>query len=117
MHFERILAHIVAGYLIAVGLFFGFASIFQLPYLHIEQTGKLYVLGISAVLAALGVGSFFLLRKGKLKKKGASLTEVRKEAIEKMNDPQLLSRIATKDANMELRELAQDRLKELNGVN
>jgi hypothetical protein len=34
-----------------------------------------------------------------------------------MNDPQLLSRIATKDENAELKELAQDRLKELKGVN
>ena len=116
MHFERMLSHIVAGYLIAVGLFFGLASIFQMPYLQIKQTGKFFVLGISAVFVALGVGSFFLLCKGKLKKKGATLTEVRKEAIEKMNDPQLLSRIATKDENTELRELAQDRLKELKGL-
>jgi hypothetical protein len=53
------------------------------------------------------------LRKGKLKKKGASLTDVRQEAIEKLKDPELLSRIAIKDSDSELREKAMERLKEL----
>jgi predicted CopG family antitoxin len=113
MNFERMFAHIVAGYLIAVGLFFGLASIFQVPYLQIEPAGKVLVLGISTVFAALGFGSLFLLRQGKLKKKGASLTEVRQEAIEKLKDPELLSRIALKDDDSELREAAKERLKEL----
>jgi hypothetical protein len=113
MNFERVFAHIVAGYLIAVALFFGLASIFELPYIQIEPDGRILVLGISIVFAALGAGSFFLLRKGKLKKKGASLTEVRQEAIEKLKDPELLSRIAIKDADSELREAAMERLKEL----
>jgi hypothetical protein len=115
MYFERRLAHIIAGYLIAVGLFFGLASIFQMPYLQIEPAGKIYVLGISAIFVALGVGSFFLLRKGRLKKKGASLTEVRQEAIEKLKDPQLLSRIAVNDDDVKVRESAQERLKEIKG--
>jgi hypothetical protein len=107
----------VAGYLIAVGLFFGFASVFRIPFVDVQPVGRFLVLGISAVFVILGIGSFILLPKGKLKKEGASITEIRQEAIEKMNDPQLLSRIATKDANAKLRELAQDRLKELKGVN
>ena len=117
MHLERIFAHIVAGYLIAVGLFFGLASVFQIPYIHIEPAGKFLVLGMSAVFAASGAGSFFLLRKGKLKKEGASLSEVRQEAIEKLKDPELLSRIALKDSDSELRASAQERLKEIKGVN
>ena len=117
MHLERIFAHIVAGYLIAVGLFFGLASIFQISYIRIEPAGKFYVLGISAVFAASGAGSFFLLRKGKLKKEGASLSEVRQEAIEKLKDPELLSRIALKDSDSELRASAQERLKEIKGTN
>lgn len=117
MHLERIFAHIVAGYLIAVGLFFGLASVFQISYIHIESAGKFYVLGISAVFTASGAGSFFLLRKGKLKKEGTSLTEVRQEAIEKLKDPELLSRIALKDSDSELRASAQERLKEIKGTN
>ena len=117
MHLERIFAHMVAGYLIAVGLFFGLASIFQMPYLQIEPAGKVSVLGISTAFAALGVGSFFLLCKGKLRKEGASLTEVRQEAIEKLKDPELLSRIALKDSDMQVRESAQERLKEIKGNN
>jgi hypothetical protein len=116
MQLERMFAHVVAGYLIAVGLFFGLASVFQMPYLHIEPAGKFYVLAISAVFAALGVSSFFLLRKGKLKKKGAPLTEVRQEAIEKLKDPELLSRIAIQDDDSELRDKAKERLKDLKGT-
>ena len=113
MNFERMFAHIVGGYLIAVSLFFGLASIFEVPYLQIEPDGKVFALGISTVFAASGAGSLFLLRKGKLSKEGASLTEVRQEAIEKLKDPELLSRIAIKDADSELREAAKERLKEL----
>lgn len=117
MHLERMFAHIIAAFLIAVGLIFGFASVIQMSFLDVQPSGKHIVLGISAVFALGGISAFYLLRKGKLKKAGASITDIRQEAIEKMNDPQLLSRIATKDANTALRELAQDRLKELKGVN
>lgn len=115
MHLERMFARIVAGYLMFVGLFFGLASILQLPYISIQPSGKLYVLVISAIFMASGIGSFFLLRKGKLKKEGASIKEVRHEAIEKMKDPELLARIAIKDPDDALRESAKERLKEIKG--
>lgn len=57
MHFERTLAHIIAGYVMLVGLFFGLADVFNLPDIIILPAGKLYVLGISAVFIALGIGS------------------------------------------------------------
>jgi predicted CopG family antitoxin len=114
MHVERMFAHVVTGYLFAVGLFFGFASFFQIPFLQIEPEAKFFVLGISLVFAAAGVGSFILLRKGKLKKEGGSLADVRQEAIEKLKDPDLLSRIAINDDDSEVRETAMERLKELN---
>ena len=116
MHVERMFAHVVAGYLFAVGLFFGFASFFQIPFIRIEPESKFFVLGISLVFAASGAVSYILLRKGKLKKEGASLTDVRQEAIEKMKDPELLSRIAIKDDDSELREKAKERLKDLKGT-
>jgi hypothetical protein len=113
MHLERTFAHIVAGYIFLVGLIFGLASIFQLPFLQIAPQGKLFVLIISFVFAASGIVSFYLLGRGRLRKEGASISEVRQEAIEKMKDPELLSRIALKDSDSELRELAQERLKEI----
>lgn len=117
MHFERILPQIVAGYLIIIGLFFGFASAFQTPFIVIQPPGKFFVLGISIVFVASGVGSFYLLHKGKLKQEGTSISEVRQDAIEKMKDPELLSRIAIKDSDSELRESAQERLKEISETN
>jgi len=115
MHLERMFAHVVAGYLVLVGLFFGLAAVFKIPDINIQPAGKLYVAGISAVFVIMGIGSFFLLRRGKLKKEGASIAEVRQEAVEKMKDPELLSRIAIKDADSEVRESAIERLKELKG--
>jgi predicted CopG family antitoxin len=113
MHLERIFAHIVAGYLMLVGLFFGLAAVFKIPSINVQPAGKFYVLGISIVFIVLGIGSFFLLRQGKLKKEGASISEVRQEAVEKLKDPELLARIAIKDPDAELRESAQERLKEI----
>jgi hypothetical protein len=115
MHLERFFAHIVAGYLIAIGLFFGFASVIQIPYIDVQPSGQFSVLGISVVFAVFGIGSLYLLRKGKLKKEGAAISEVRQEAIEKMNDAMLLSRIATQDSDAKLRKVAQERLSELEG--
>jgi len=117
MHLERIFAHIVAGDIIVVGLFIGLASVFQIPFLHITPKGKFFVVIISIVFAAFGVGSFYLLGRGKLRKEGSSIAEVRQEAIEKMKDPELLSRIALKDSDSELRASAQERLKEIKGTN
>lgn len=113
MHLERIVAHFIAGYLIAVGLLFGTASTIRIPYIDIQPSGQFLVLGISAVFVVCGIGSLYLLRKGMLKKEGVSIADVRMEAIEKMNDPKLLAKIATQDSDAALRAAAQDRLKEL----
>lgn len=113
MHFEKTVAHLIAGFLIAVGLLFGIASTVGMPYIDVQRSGRLPVLGISAFFVIAGVGALYLLRKGKLKKEGVSIADVRQEAIEKMNDPKLLARIATQEPDAELRASAQDRLKEL----
>ncbi|MGD8801443.1 MAG: hypothetical protein PVJ44_23205 [Desulfobacterales bacterium] len=113
MHLERIVAHFIAGYLIAVGLLFGAASTIRIPYINVQPSGQMPVLVISAFFVVAGVGALYLLRKGKLKKEGVSIADVRQEAIEKMNDPKLLARIATQEPDDELRASAQDRLKEL----
>ena len=113
MHLERTFAYIVAAYLVGVGLFFGLASVFMLPYLHIAPQSKLPVLGVAVVFVVLGSVSCFLLSRGKLRKEGASIAEVRQEAIEKMKDPELLSRIAIRDADSELRDAAMERLQEI----
>ena len=115
MHFERMFAHVVVGYLIIVGLFFSLASVSAIPFIQIEPTGKFVVLGIALVFAVSGVGSFILLRRGRLKKQGGSIADVRQEAIEQLKDPELLSRIAIKDADSELRETARQRLQEIKG--
>ena len=113
MHLERIVAHFIAGYLIVVGLLFGIASTIQMPYFSVQPSHQWLVLGISAFFLVAGIGAFYLLRKGKLKKEGVTIADVRQEAIEKMNDPKLLSKIATQEPDAALRATAQDRLKEL----
>jgi hypothetical protein len=113
MHLEKVVAHLIAGFIIAVGLLFGIASTSRIPYMYVQPSGRLPVLGISAVFVVAGICALYLLRKGKLKKEGVSIADVRLEAIEKMNDPGLLSQIATQESNADLSAAAQDRLKEI----
>lgn len=113
---ERTLSHLIAGYLIAVGLLFGFSSVFGSLFIEVQPEGKFYVFGISVVFVLAGIASLFLLRKGMLKKQGSSISQVRQEAVEKMKDPELLSRIALEESEEELKEAAKERLKEVKGT-
>ena len=55
-----------------------------------------------------------MLRQGKLKKSGKSITEVRQESVKKLKDPALLAQIVSEDQNSEIRKAAENRLEELN---
>jgi len=53
-----------------------------------------------------------LLGEGK-KKRGKTVFDVRREAIAKIKDPQLLARMARGDEHAKIRELAKKRLKKI----
>lgn len=113
MNIKRAFPYLVAGYSVVVGLFFIISSLIDMPFLNAEPPGS-YILSVVSIIFIV-VGSFYiyLLHKGNLAKAGKSIAEVRQEAIEKMKDPVLLSKIALEDSNPENRKAAQESLEDL----
>ena len=113
MNIQKAFPYLVAGYTVVVGLFFLITPLIDTPFLNAEPPGS-YILSVVSIIFIV-VGSFYiyLLHKGKLAKAGKSIAEVRQEAIEKMKDPVLLSKIALEDSNPENRKAAQERLEDL----
>jgi len=70
-------------------------------------------MGISFIFFLLGVRYAYLALKGKLEPKGISVTEIRKQALEKMKDKAYLAKTAKDDPNPEVRQKALERLKEI----
>lgn len=79
-----------------------------------SHPGVISYWGISFLFIGIGIYSIYLLRKGKLKKSGKSITEVRQESVKKLKDPALLAQIALEDQNSEIRKAAEERLEKLN---
>lgn len=113
MNIQKAFPYLVAGYTVVVGLFFLISSLIDTPFLNAEPPGS-YILSVVSIIF-IAVGSFYtyLLHKGKLKRTGKSIAEVRQEAIEKIKDPALLSKIALEDSNPECRKAAKERLEDL----
>jgi len=114
MYLKKNFSYVVAGFVFAVGLFFGVTSLVEGAFLDPEPPGSHFLIGISFIFVCAGIYSLYLLNRGKLKKAGKSITEVRQESIEKLKDPGLLAQIALEDENPEIRKTAEQRLEELN---
>jgi hypothetical protein len=113
MNWQQDFPYVVAGYLIAVGLFFILSDILGANFLAAKPPGKYYLLGISIVFIASGAAAFVLKRQGKLKKSAKTVKEGRLEAVENFDDPALLANVALEDKDREIRKAAQRRLKEI----
>jgi hypothetical protein len=104
---------LIAAAVAATGGLFLIAGIMEVPFLRAEPPGAYYLIGL-AILFVLG-GGFFLLKakQGDLEPQGITVTDVRKQAIEKMESPELLSQIAREDPKPEVRKKAMKRLEEI----
>jgi hypothetical protein len=58
----------IAGYLIAIGLFFGLASFLDIRLLHFDQTGRIFF-GISECSCLFRCRIIFFIAEGRTKKK------------------------------------------------
>jgi membrane-bound ClpP family serine protease len=105
---------IVSVFIIVVGLFFLSSTVLGVDLLTPQDGGRLALSVIALVFIASGLLFIFLYQRGRLKKKGKTVHEVRREAVAKLDSEQLLSDIALKDPVPEIREQAKERLKELN---
>lgn len=113
MYLKKIFPHVVTGYIIAVGLFFGVSALVKGALLDPQPPGSHFLTVLSTIFICIGIYSIYLLNRGRLSKSGKSIAEVRKESVTKMNDTSLLARIAMDDQNAEVRKTAEKRLKEL----
>lgn len=114
MNLYRDFPYLVAGYLIAVGLFFILSDILGAAYLSAASPEKYYLYGVSVIFIVCGALSFYLKYQGKLKKSGKSVKEVRLDAIANLNDAGLLANIALEENDDdEIQSAAEERLKEL----
>lgn len=113
MDYKKMFPHVVSGFIVAVGLFFIFAGFVGPSYLELQAPGSHYLLGVSVFFVAVGVLTFYLTRRGKLKKIGITTEEVRQETISKLKDKKLLAKIALEDESDDVRQTAAERLKEI----
>jgi hypothetical protein len=104
----------VAGYVVAVGVFFGVSVLIEGAILDSEPPGSHFLIVFSFICIGTGTYFIFMLNRGKLEKSGKSIVEVRQESIERLKDPALLAQIAVEDQNPEVRKTAEERIEELN---
>ncbi|MGD9329786.1 MAG: hypothetical protein PVJ53_00670 [Desulfobacterales bacterium] len=111
-HQERHLIFIAAA-ISAVGALFLSASLFSLPFLTTQPPGSFFLSGISICLLFAGIYYCIKACRGQLKPKGKTITDVRMQAVEKMQGKALLSRIAREDPDKAVRQKAIERLEKI----
>jgi membrane protein implicated in regulation of membrane protease activity len=104
---------IVMGYLLATGVFFLAVSLFDAPFLEVDQSRELALGVIAVVLISLSLLFYLAWRRGQLRKRGKTLLEVRLEAVEKAKERSTVLKIADDPEEDPLvRERARERLKD-----
>jgi hypothetical protein len=114
MNLRKNIPYAIAGFVTAVGVLFCVSVLIDGILVDTEPPGSHVLIGISIFFMSVGIYYMYLLSRGKLKGSGKSIVDVRQEAIEKMDDPVLLARIASGDEPSEIRKNAQKRLEEIN---
>jgi hypothetical protein len=114
MHLKENFPYVVAGYVIAVGVFFCVSALIEGALLDPAPPGSHFLIVFSIIFIGAGIYSIYLLNQGKLEESGKSITEVCQEAIEKLKDPALLAQIVLEDQNPKIRKTAEERLEKLN---
>jgi hypothetical protein len=104
---------LIAAAIAATGALFLGASILELPFMELKPPGAYYMMGLSIVFIVAGGYFLWKARRGHLEPDGVTVTDVRKQAIEKMESPELLSQIAREDPKREVREKALRRLEKI----
>lgn len=104
---------IVAGYVVAVGLFFLSTAVTENGLITPDPGGRPVLLALSIAFAAAGIVFALMFFKGRLKRSGITVKEVRMEAVAKLDAEAMLADIALKDPDPDVRLIAQKRLEEI----
>ncbi len=113
MNQDRFTVFVLTAFVTAVGLLFLTAVFFDVPRLEVKSPGSYILSAVSLFFVLFGLTYGYLLKTGRLERRGRSSAEVRQEAIEKMRDQSLLARLARNDPNPSVREAARERLQAL----
>ena len=114
MYLKKNFPYIVAGFVIAVGVFFCVSALIEGALLDPEPPGSHFLIAFSIMFIGAGFYSIYLLNQGKLEESGKSTADVRQESIKKIKDQNLLAQITLEDQDPEIRKTAEERLEELN---
>lgn len=104
---------IVACYVAAVGLFFLSTLVIENALITLDPGGRPFLLAVSIVFAVAGAAFALMFFKGRLKRSGITVKEVRLEAVAKLDAESMLADIALKDPDSDVRLVAQKRLEEI----
>ncbi len=108
--------YIVSGYVTLAGLFYFLTPMLDLQFFQSDPPGRHILTATAVILFLTGLRYLLLIKKGKLKDEGKSILEIRREAIEKADDPAFLAQIAQNDPTPEIREKAAEKAKRLAGT-
>lgn len=103
----------ISLFILLTGIFFLLVSFMENPILEVSPPGQFYLVAIAGIFVCLGIYYSVLWNRGGLRRKGKSVEEIRKEAVENLNDPQLLQKIALEEENEEIQEIAKKRLDDM----
>ena len=104
---------IIAAAVAATGAFFLGASIFPFPFLNVQPPGAYFLMALSIVFMFSGSHFFIKACRGQLAPGRKTVSDVRRQAIEKMDSPDMLGQIARDDPDAAVRAKAMERLKAL----
>lgn len=101
---------LIAAGIVATGALFLAASIFEIHFLSVQPPRAYFLTALSIVFMFYGGYFFVKALRGQLKPRGETITEIRLQAIEKMDSPEMLSQIAREDPDTTVRAKALEKL-------
>ena len=110
---QELYVQFIAGAIAAVGALFLSASFFEYSFLTTQPPGAYFLSALSICFIFAGLYFSVKAYRGLLRPSGKTITDVRIQAVEKLQGTKLLNQIAREDPDRVVREKAIERLEEL----
>ena len=96
-----------------VGLIFSILPVAQTSLIDFKEPNKYFLMGISFIFFLSGVRYSYLALREKLEPNGISVREVRKQALENIENVAYLAKTAKNDPDPDVRQKALKRLQKI----
>ncbi|MCF8062735.1 MAG: hypothetical protein K9M82_09485 [Deltaproteobacteria bacterium] len=114
MNLKSVFPVMVMGFVLLTGALFLAAGLVGVPFLSVDASRMPVVIIIAGILMAVSVLFYLAWQRGRLRKQGKTLLEVRLEAVEKAKERSTLVKIAEDpDEHPDVKRRAGERLKDL----